>query len=357
MKNTQYAIRNTVYLFLGVLLILAFAASMLNAPLMAAPQADIVSTFVSKALPVGDPLSPLWEQATPVDVPLSAQNIAKPLHLSPSVKSARLRSLHNGRNIAFLLEWDDPERNLGLGHDAYKDAAALQLPLDPGQPFVCMGIQGQGVNILHWRADFQNDVEGGFADIETLNPRLLANVYPHADDPAFMPARAASNPLSQREKLSPVEDLSAVGFGTLSAQVHNDAVGWGTWQDGRWQAVFARPLVTIDSNDAQLEPGMTTSVAVAVWDGAKKERDGMKAVSAWLALELEKAPPAEVVKAPPAEVEEAPLAEAAKPAPAEVVAPRPAGIGIFMIVVGAGLAAMGVGYILGRWRPSPGEHS
>jgi hypothetical protein len=351
MTVTQYAIRNRFYLFLALLFLLALLATLRNAPLAAAPQADVVVAYVTEPLPLDDPLSPLWEQATPVDVPLSAQNIARPLELDPAVKSVHLRALHNGRHIAFLLEWEDPQQDLGLGHDVYKDAAAVQLPLEPGQPFVCMGVQGQGVHILHWRADFQADVEQGFADIEELNPRLVANLYPHAEDPAFTPALAAGNPLAQREKVSPVEDLSAVGFGTLSSQAHSDALGWGVWQDGRWRAVLARPLTTTDPNDAQLEPGMSTSVAVAVWDGANGERDGQKAVSAWLTLELETPPPVvkevEVEKAPP--VEEVPT-----PAPIEVVTPpQPLRLGTLVLIVAVALVTLGVGYLLGGRRSRP----
>ncbi len=358
MGTTRAAMRaKHTFVFLSPFLVLALIASVLNISLAAAPQADVVATFVPEALPLDDPLSPLWDQATPVEVPLSAQNIALPLQLSPAVKQVQMRALHNGQYIAFLLEWEDPQQDLGLGHDGYKDAVALQFPLEAGQPFVCMGIQGQGVHILHWRADFQADIEQGFAESGDLNPRLVVNDYPHDEDPTFTTALAVGNPLARREKASPVEDLSAAGFGTLSAQEHNDALGWGIWQDGRWRVVIGRPLVTTDESDAQLAPGMTTSVAVAVWDGANRERDGQKAVSAWLTLELESSPAAAAQEAqviqkeatpPPPEATPASAAPTAAPSEAQEAASSSSNIGVIAITATIGLAALGVGYLLGR---------
>ena len=55
--------------------------------------------------------------------------------------------------------------------------------------------------------------------------------------------------------------------------------------------MFARPLQTDDPNDTRLYSDEQRSIAFAVWDGANKEVDGRKAISAWLTLAIDTAGP------------------------------------------------------------------
>ena len=64
-------------------------------------------------------------------------------------------------------------------------------------------------------------------------------------------------------------------------------MGWATWNDGVWKSVIARPMITIDEEDAQFESDMETSVALAAWDGGKNEIDGKKSVSTWVSLKID----------------------------------------------------------------------
>ncbi|MBI3329137.1 MAG: hypothetical protein HYZ81_20835 [Nitrospinae bacterium] len=57
--------------------------------------------------------------------------------------------------------------------------------------------------------------------------------------------------------------------------------GQGLYVAGRWKVVFARELRSKGPFDVQLQEGGTFPVAFAVWDGAKGDRDGQKAVSVW----------------------------------------------------------------------------
>jgi DMSO reductase family type II enzyme heme b subunit len=89
---------------------------------------------------------------------------------------------------------------------------------------------------------------------------------------------------------SPVESLNATGVGTITSQPPEAQVvkGEGRWTGGKWRVVMVRSLKTGSPRDAQLEPGQTTAVAFAVWDGAQRDRDGQKAVSVWQKLSIEK---------------------------------------------------------------------
>jgi len=82
---------------------------------------------------------------------------------------------------------------------------------------------------------------------------------------------------------SPVEDLNAEGYSTLTTQAHQDVQGAGNWNNNRWVVVFKRALTTTDSNDTQFSGGKTP-IAIAIWNGGNKERNGQKAVMQWQEL-------------------------------------------------------------------------
>jgi DMSO reductase family type II enzyme heme b subunit len=100
----------------------------------------------------------------------------------------------------------------------------------------------------------------------------------------FNPGRATGNILSDAGmRVSAVEDLNAEGFSTLTTQAHQDVQGEGNWRNNRWAVVFKRALKTGDSNDTQFGGGKTP-MAIAIWNGGNKERNGQKAVTQWNTL-------------------------------------------------------------------------
>jgi hypothetical protein len=95
----------------------------------------------------------------------------------------------------------------------------------------------------------------------------------------FNPGRATGNILSDNTlRRSPVEDLNAEGFSTLTTQSHQDVDGSGNWSNSRWTVVFKRRLKTEDPNDTQFT-GKETPIAFAIWNGNNKERNGQKALT------------------------------------------------------------------------------
>jgi hypothetical protein len=100
----------------------------------------------------------------------------------------------------------------------------------------------------------------------------------------YNPGIATGNILSDASmRKSAVEDLNAEGFSTLTTQASQDVGGEGNWRNNRWAVVFKRSLTTGDSNDAQLSGGKA-SMAIAIWNGQNKERNGQKAVTQWNTL-------------------------------------------------------------------------
>ena len=290
-----------------MILIIATVFTVLRIPMVSSQETLLHSHKVSGDLPVTDPESGIWWHTIPLQVPLSTQTTTPPKLLESSIRAVTVRSLNNGTWIMFLLEWNDATINNSTTRtEDFRDSAAIQIPPSQAPPYVCMGQQDVAVNIWHWKADWQADINTVFHDIEQTYPNFWVDYYPHAigGPPYTVPTSfppeirnltstgwAVGNPLSNPLKLSPVEDLIAGGFGTLTTQSQQNVMGRGVWKDGKWHVVFARPLQTDDSTDAQLRPGEQPSVAFAIWDGANKEVDGRKSISAWLTLGIDETGP------------------------------------------------------------------
>ena len=197
-------------------------------------------------LPASDPQSSAWDS-----VPASEFNLAPQVHWPDriqevTVKKVKVRALHNGQEMALLLEYADPTED-------DRDAAAVEFMVGDKKAHFAHGqemlqVEGGPVNIWFWKK---------------------------ADGKAL--------------------DMSAKGFKTLRTQDQQDVSATGAWQNGTWKVVFSRPLQTGDENDAQINPGTWTSVAFAFWDGnlvdgAPREKGSQKAVSSWWYIRAEPPP-------------------------------------------------------------------
>lgn len=233
------------------------------------------------ALP-SDPFDPAWKQAPAVDLPMN------PLWQRPNpISHVVLRALYNDREIAFLLEWRDARPETGFSKtEEFRDAVALQFALPSEKPltFVGMGHQQGPTNIWHWKSDWQAQL----AQVAPTYPNTHSDFYPF--DAGFLTGRDAGNAFSAASRTTPVENLAAIGFGTLEAQRDQVVEGKGLWSNGGWHVVFRRALNATGKNDVAFASGSTVPFAVACWDGAAGDRDGQKMVSTWYRLRLEAKP-------------------------------------------------------------------
>jgi len=237
----------------------------------------IRSYYIPGDLPF-DPKSPDWSKATPMVVPLSGQVITRPSLPDPTIKSLTVRSLHNGKELAFLLEWQDPTKNDRLTPGTFRDGTALAFPLGDAPAFFCMGQLDHYLNIWHWKADWQTDIDRRKAKEEE---RKAGGDEGQIRRFEVIPRRASS-----------IEDLLGGGFSTLTSKRGQGTVqGNAVWEQGRWRVVFKRPMETRDpDNDAAFGPGRMQTAAFAVWNGENKERNGQKAVAPWLQLIIDPVP-------------------------------------------------------------------
>ena len=279
-----------------------------------------------------------------VTIEMDPQMITNPMWPNPSTKWVRVKAVRNDKEIAVMLTWLDPTRNdIMVRSQQYKDQAAIMFPVNQAgeEPPFTMGGDGERVNIWQWKGTWDKEGAGssgnnGMQDVEDqyeymamgsagyymyeptgklgLGGELKSNMSGSKDERGsngvhtggagdiskrnsfvdrgmgknegvYNPGRATHNILSDASmRRSPVEDLNAEGFSTLTTQAHQDVDGKGNWFNNRWSVVFKRSLTTSDQNDTQFSGGKTP-MAIAVWNGQNKERNGQKAVTQFHTLE------------------------------------------------------------------------
>jgi len=228
----------------------ALVALILAVPAISAAQESVAvrAAMVSGSLPVDDPNGAGWSAAEPATFPMSPQVHWQDRIQEVTVKDIIVRALHDGSQVAFLLEYADPTEDPD-------DAAALEFMVGDkkahfahGQPMA--QVDGGPVNIWFWK---------------------------NKDDNAV--------------------DMTAKGFGTLRPQAHQDVKAKGAYANGTWKVVFSRNLSTEHpEEDTQIMPGEFINIAFAVWDGRKDaagelvEKGSQKAVSSWWYFRAEPPP-------------------------------------------------------------------
>jgi DMSO reductase family type II enzyme heme b subunit len=241
-----------VWLVVGFLIVQPVSAEE-KAAATAPPESTLQSVSVSApmvkgTLPSDDPTAAVWNSATLARFPMSPQVHWPTRILDATVKDLNVRALHDGTNVAILLEYADPTEDPD-------DAAAIEFMVGDkkahfahGQPMA--QVEGGPVNIWYWKNKDNKGV-----------------------------------------------DMNAKGFGTLKVQTHQDVKAKGVYANGTWKVVFTRLLDTgHPDEDTQIATGGFINIAFAVWDGKKdasgelKEKGSQKAVTAWWNFRAE-APP------------------------------------------------------------------
>jgi mono/diheme cytochrome c family protein len=211
----------------------------------------------------------------------------------PRVAGCVLRAVHDGTTLALHISWEDATREDDfLAHEDFTDAAALQWSRDVNPPLFTMGEKGRPVNLWQWKAAWERDLDG-VRSVATRHPFTPPDQYAHTDAPSadlYLTARATANPVAVAKRASSAEMLVAEGFGTLAPlRAPGSELGArGRWADGFWDLVLTRPLDACCPGELALAPGERVSLAVAVWNGAARDRNGQKSVSVWHHLVLEK---------------------------------------------------------------------
>jgi len=256
----------------------------------------IAARYVEGALPGEDPLAEGWDAAEPTLVPLVAQQLVQPYLEDAGVTELVAHALHNGVEVALRLEWEDDAIDDLDGIRRYHDAVAVQLPTALGTtpPAITMGAPGSPVHILQWRATWQRDIEsGGNTGVDQIYPEVVHDIMPDDVLPPdtaalYWVGREAGNPLSQNVRTTPIEEVVAEGFGTVTHLPNQSARGRGVNEDGRWKVSLAVPAARGGVGEGLL-PGSSWPISFAVWLGSEENRGARKQISGWHTLLVESA--------------------------------------------------------------------
>lgn len=204
---------------------------------------------VNQIAEFADPAAPRWSGVEAMDIEM----VPAPLGLQPTeyiqvswedrpyglLELASVRAVHDGSAIAVQLSWADAQPSTGAG-EGFPDGAALAFPVRGEPELMQMGSPEAPMQFVQWQASKKQ--------ARSVLAKGIGSTVPGA----------------------PVAETAS-----------------GAWSGGRWTVVFTRSL-TGAGESANLVPGGTTQIGIALWNGTNEERAGIKAVSAdWTAFALD----------------------------------------------------------------------
>lgn len=262
----------------------------------AIPKGEIFVARVKK-VPHLDPSTRDWENGPKAIIEMGPQDMALPTKKVSSVTQLRVRAVHDGTSIGIRIEWDDAEINdLTVRVDDFRDACAVLFAAGVGDASVrAMGTPASPATLLHWKADWERDVQLGVQGESDVYPNRSVDTYPPltGDNPTeitpmdyvragatdWLPGLAVGNPLSAPTRPTSVEKLVAIGFGTATSCKTQDAVGVGQRTKKGWRVAIVKPMTASDESEAVLHAGGTATCAFAVWSGSDRDSGGHKSPS------------------------------------------------------------------------------
>jgi len=227
------------------------------------------------ALPVS-PDDSAWARVDRYWFPLVGQVIHKSRWFAPAVSGVWVQALHNGRELALRVSWDDRSQSPDTAWLAFEQRVLATVASDDSPP----------PKAEPW-------------------PDQLAVQFPRKipegmERPYFLMA-AATDPVYQwRWTSQPRRAVAGLArgidqFDTLPSPPAAQAV----YDHGEWRVIFTRALATPDTaDDVQLETGRAIPVAFFAWDGSSGEHGSRMAVSTWYFLALDRPTPVSVFVSP-----------------------------------------------------------
>ena len=272
--------------------LLAVAAGLLwVAPALSQETVVVRAKLIQGEVPT-DPTAPIWNTIPATVFPLSPQVHWQKRIQQVTVKSVKVRGVHNGKQIAFMVEYADPTKDPA-------DAAALEFMVGDkkahfahGQP---MGqVEGGPVNIWYWRNDAPAALDMSAQGFGTLRKQAQQDVQAKGvwtDEKTTIKFKERKQSVRKDPKGDVVKDPK-----TGNPVVDEETKVVEQEVNGVWRVVFTRGLTTTDKEDVQIQPGTFPNIAFAVWDGRKldsgdlKESGSQKAVSSWWYINAEPPP-------------------------------------------------------------------
>ena len=181
--------------------------------------------------------------------PLLGQIMIEPRRFWPNVDDIYIKALHNGKDVAFLIEWDDPTKSPIAPNKVYPlqyaDGFDLQLPLlrpeDPTKkPYFVGGDKKRKMGIWSWNSESEKAV---LLKGKGIYKRKVV------------------------EGATPIETKSV-------------------YNDGRWSLLMKRAMKTDNDKELQIEAGKFLPISFQALDGSEGDTGSLRSVSTWYWLIL-----------------------------------------------------------------------
>jgi len=233
----------------------------------------------------------VWENAKMTEVTLYPQTTIKfndkeanNINQDAKAITAEIGALYNGSKIAFIVKWADGTKNITTGNciDRYADGFAMQFASDASNPkqlpYIGMGSDGRPVVVHLQKEAFGTYEPNGYGNVaHQVNPNQtdlfgkdLANFNKKVK-------ALATNDYERSFVAEGFRSTTEIKDGSNTSYARIGYVGKG------WEGTLSRPLkdAYVDLNAAVIP------VALAIWDGGKLGRNGLKYLTGWTAVKLE----------------------------------------------------------------------
>jgi DMSO reductase family type II enzyme heme b subunit len=244
-------------------------------PLTAHPTLSFVvkSRFVKGDIP-NNPDDPVWQAIEPQYIGLAGQIIHKPRNFVRLVDDVWVKSIFNGKQIAWSFEWDDRIKSIATP-EALAQAASFQETPPTGEPIA-----------LRQYPMFNDAVAIQFpAKWQTLTPpekpRFVFGDTKNAVDVWKWEADGTVKEYTGHGAMGGDLKLEARAAQDVKA-IHAD------WKSGRWQVILTRDMTTDDKeNDVQFSTGKYIPTVFFAWDGNNGDHGLKASISTWYYTILE----------------------------------------------------------------------
>jgi complex iron-sulfur molybdoenzyme family reductase subunit gamma len=247
--------------------------------------------------------SRLWHKATPFTITVYPQTTIKmndkeanEINSDRKAKTVTVQALTDGRNIAFNVKWFDKTKNTqdGTKSDEYPDGMAIQFAQNKKDfkalPYIGMGSPERPVVVYlqkaveqYWEANGNGDV---YHQLNERNQRVFGDKYYNKDltnyreevDSLAMKSYQKAFTAEGFRSMTQIRGEHKTDF-TMSMKHYEPSL----FSDAGWSAVLSKPLL-----DEYTNLGTESfPLAFAIWDGEKLNRDGLKHISSWAAVQVE----------------------------------------------------------------------
>ncbi len=249
-------------------------------------QHQLTSHRVLKALPVEGPLpdgpdSEVWARAEMMDIRLTGQVVAAPRWQNPSVELVITQAVYNDEEIAFLLQWDDPFKDVTHDEEAEFDPAEI------GKVGAYNSYINPNETITRQLKTFRDSIAMQFP-VKLLTGTKRPHFF-RGDSSNPVNLWIWKSELADQGE-SAVEEANARGWKQpprIQDEDQQQVVTAAVWNDGRWSVVMKRKLLTDDRGDVQFKKGKFIPMALNVWDGSNGEHGRVMSLSTWYNVLLE----------------------------------------------------------------------